>query len=223
MRGAAWFVTPKAMVTGVAYNLTGLNNLDKQFRESIGYEKNSSFIVPTFSLDSGLIFERDSSWFGKDATQTFEPRLFYVYTPYRDQSKMPVFDSSYADLSFGSFFMENEFTGHDRVSEANQLSLILTSRYLDRKTGFEWLRASIGQRFYFSDQDVALNRYTIHNWRYYRNHKSTEGTNEDNKSDYLGNITAHLTKDLVASTTARAKADLRALTPVSVGSPSLLP
>lgn len=217
MRGAAWFVTPKAMVTGVAYNLTGLNNLDKQFRESIGYEKNSSFIVPTFSLDSGLIFERDSSWFGKEATQTFEPRLFYVYTPYRDQSKMPVFDSSYADLSFGSFFMENEFTGHDRVSEANQVSLILTSRYLDRKTGFEWLRASIGQRFYFSDQDVALNRYTIHNWRSYRNRKSTEGTNEDNKSDYLGNITAHLTKDLVASTTAQYSTSESRFTRINAG------
>ncbi|HIU38006.1 MAG TPA: LPS-assembly protein LptD [Candidatus Aphodousia faecigallinarum] len=218
MRGAAWFVTPKAMITGVSYNLTGLNNLDQQFRESIGYEKNSQFIVPTFSLDTGLIFERDASWFGTDATQTFEPRLFYVYTPYRDQSKMPVFDSSYADLSFGSFFMENEFTGHDRVSEANQVSLILTSRYLDRKTGFEWLRASIGQRFYFSDQDVALNRYTINNWRWYQNgNRSTEGLNQDKKSDYLGNVTAHLTKDVVVSTTAQYSTDESRFTRINAG------
>ena len=218
MKGAAWFVTPKAMVTGVSYNLTGLNNLDQQFRESIGYEKNSDFIVPTFSLDSGLIFERDSSWFGTETTQTFEPRIFYVYTPYRDQSKMPVFDSSYADLSFGSFFMENAFTGHDRVSQANQLSLILTSRYLDRKTGFEWFRASVGQRFYFDDQDVALNRYTINNWKRYRNgRKSVEGVSQDNKSDYLGSVSAHLTKELLVSTTAQYSTSESRFTRVNAG------
>ena len=205
MRGSSWFITPKAMLTGVSYSLTGLGSLDRDFRKTVGYEKNSSFIVPTFSLDTGLIFERDASWFGQEATQTFEPRIFYVYTPYRDQSKMPVFDSSYADLSFGSFFMENLFTGHDRVSEANHLSLILTSRYLDRKTGFEWLSASIGQRFYFSDQKVALNRYTADDWKEWvrKGMRNDEGTIYDSRSDYLANVTAHLTKNIVASTTAQ--------------------
>lgn len=216
MRGAAWFITPKAMITGVSYNLTGLENLNKGFQDFVGYEKHSSFTVPTFSLDSGLIFERDTSWFGSDATQTFEPRLFYVYTPYRDQSHMPVFDSSYADLSFGSFFLENEFTGHDRVSEANQLSLILTSRYLDRKTGFEWLRASIGQRFYFSDQNVGLNKYTINDWYRYRYLKA-EGINEDRKSDYLANVTAHLTKDVTFSTTAQYSTTETRITRMNAG------
>ena len=131
---------------------------------------------------------------------------------------MPVFDSSYADLSFGSFFMENAFTGHDRVSQANQLSLILTSRYLDRKTGFEWFRASVGQRFYFDDQDVALNRYTINNWKRYRNgRKSTEGVSQDNKSDYLGSVSAHLTKDLLVSTTAQYSTSESRFTRVNAG------
>ena len=218
MRGSYWFFTPKAMLTGVSYNLTGLNNLDRDFRNTVGYEKNSHFVVPTFSLDTGLIFEREASWFGQDATQTFEPRLFYVYTPYRDQSKMPVFDSSYMDLSFGSFFMENAFTGHDRVSEANQVSLILTSRYLDRKSGQELFSASIGQRYYFSDQEVALNRYTIDDWYKYRNGtRSIEGINKESRSDYLGNITAHLTKNIVASTTAQYSTSEDRFTRINAG------
>ena len=68
------------------------------------------------SLDSGLIFERDSSWFGQPALQTLEPRLFYTYTPYRNQDDIPVFDTWVADLNITSLFSENAFTGYDRVS-----------------------------------------------------------------------------------------------------------
>ena len=50
--------------------------------------------VPTFSLDSGLVFERDASFFGRAFRQTLEPRAFYVYTPYRDQSQLPNYDSA---------------------------------------------------------------------------------------------------------------------------------
>lgn len=131
---------------------------------------------------------------------------------------MPVFDSSYMDLSFGSFFMENAFTGHDRVSEANQVSLILTSRYLDRKSGQELFSASIGQRYYFSDQEVALNRYTIDDWYKYRNGtRSIEGINKESRSDYLGNITAHLTKNIVASTTAQYSTSEDRFTRINAG------
>ena len=189
MRGPAWFITPKAMITGIGYNLDEMNKLSNSIRDT--YDKNSSIFAPSFSLDSGLIFERDTSWFGKSAMQTLEPRLFYTYTPYRDQSRMPTFDSSYADLSSSSFFSENLFTGHDRLSEANQLSLVLTSRYLDRKSGNEFLRASIGQRYYFNDQRVPLYR------------GGTIGVTDEVKSDFLASFSARVTKDI--STTATAQ------------------
>lgn len=203
VRGAGWFITPKAMLTGVQYSLTDMQGLNASVQNR--YDESSRFIVPTVSLDSGLIFERESSWFGREATQTLEPRLFYAYTPYRDQSRMPTFDSSYADLSFSSFFSENVFTGHDRVSEANQLSLILTSRYLDRKTGYEWLRASIGQRYYFNDQRVGLSA------------TSRLGTTEEARSDFLGSVSANITRDVIASTAAQYSTSQSRFTRVNAG------
>lgn len=111
--------------------------------------------VPTFSVDSGLVFERDARAFGQDMIQTLEPRLFYVRTPYRDQSQFPNFDTAEADLSFAQLFSENRFIGHDRISDADQLTAALVSRYIE-PTGAERMRFALGQRFYFSDQRVNL-------------------------------------------------------------------
>ncbi len=114
------------------------------------------YFVPAFSLDSGLIFERESSWFGSDAYQTLEPRLYYLYAPYDDQSAIPDFDTADLDISFASLFMENRFTGSDRFGDANQLAFGLTTRWLEADTGVERLRASIGQIYYRQDREVQL-------------------------------------------------------------------
>jgi LPS-assembly protein len=115
-----------------------------------------SFLVPTLSLDSGLAFERESSWFGSAATHTLEPRLFYLYAPYEDQSEIPDFDTADLDLSFANLFKENRFSGGDRVGDANQLTLAVTTRWLEEDSGLERLRASIGQILYFQDRLVQL-------------------------------------------------------------------
>jgi LPS-assembly protein len=96
--------------------------------------------LPTLSLDSGLIFER-INLLGRSMTQTLEPRLFYVRTPYRDQSQFPVFDSGLADFNFAQIFTENRFVGHDRISDANQLTAAVTSRLIE-ENGLERLRAA---------------------------------------------------------------------------------
>ena len=119
-------------------------------------ETSPAFTVPTFSLDSGLVFERDSGWFGTAATQTLEPRLYYLYTPYEDQSEAPDFDTADLEISFANLFRDNRFSGGDRVGDANQLSLGITTRWLDNDTGLERLRASIGQIYYFWDRQVQL-------------------------------------------------------------------
>ena len=112
--------------------------------------------LPIFSLDSNLFMERDWSFLGQNFIHTLEPRAFYVYIPHRDQNRIPVFDSGVSDLSMDQLFSENQFTSVDRVNDANQLTLALTSRFLDRDTGVERLQVTFGQRYYFSDQRVTL-------------------------------------------------------------------
>lgn len=111
--------------------------------------------VPTFSLDSGLVFERDASLLGSRMTQTLEPRLFYVYTPYRDQSKIPLFDTAETTFGFAQIFSENRFAGNDRIADANHVTAALTSRFVE-PSGAERLRLTIGERFYFHDERVGL-------------------------------------------------------------------
>lgn len=182
-----WFITPKAEFLGTWYSLNS----------SLGgtYLDTSPFrVLPIVSLDSGLVFERDTSIFSHSMTQTLEPRLFYTYIPYRNQDNLPVFDSDLAELSYAQLFTENAFSGYDRVSEANQLSAMLTSRFIDQKSGLERFRVGIGQRFYFSDQRVGLPRYTGN---------STEliGQRDSSKSDVLASVGARLTKGLQSAAT----------------------
>jgi LPS-assembly protein len=110
----------------------------------------------TASLDSGLIFERDTAWGGHAFTQTLEPRLFYLRTTRKDQDALPVFDTALADFSFASLFRENRFSGGDRVGDANQLTAAITTRFIDGTNGAERLRLSLGQTRYFEDRLVNL-------------------------------------------------------------------
>ncbi len=103
--------------------------------------------VPIYSLDSGLVLERDWNVLGQNFVQTLEPRAYYVYIPYRDQNSLPNFDSAPADFSFAQMFTENRFSGSDRISDANHLTLALTSRLLQQDSGAERLRMAVGQRF----------------------------------------------------------------------------
>ena len=112
--------------------------------------------VPTVSLDSGLVFEREASFFGRSLLQTLEPRAFYVYTPFRDQTLLPNYDSGANDFNFSTIYTENAYVGNDRISDNNLLTLGLTTRLLDAKTGSEVARFGVAQRFRFNDQNVTL-------------------------------------------------------------------
>ncbi|HEY1043101.1 MAG TPA: LPS-assembly protein LptD [Telluria sp.] len=142
-----YFVTPKLMLHATRYHLNELFNGTDTFTRTL----------PTFSVDSGLVFERPSTLFGSAVTQTLEPRLFYVYTPYKDQDNLPNFDSAETGFNFAQIFTENRFIGQDRISDANQMTLAVVSRYIE-ETGAERLRLALGQRFYFKDQRVMIDR-----------------------------------------------------------------
>jgi len=145
------FITPKFGVNTTQYSLS--NNIPSGYSQDYNQ---LSRTLPIFSLDSGLYFDRESSIFGTNYTHTLEPRAYYVYIPYRDQSKIPIFDTALATLNQDSIFTENQFIGGDRVNNANQTTLAITSRLIDAETGIERLSATLGQRFYFEDQKVSL-------------------------------------------------------------------
>ncbi len=112
--------------------------------------------LPIFSLDSGLYFERDTRIGGTPLIQTLEPRLYYLYTPYRDQSALPVFDTAAYDFGVGQLFRNYRFSGPDRIGDANQLTTAVTTRLLRADTGREVADFSLGQIQYFADRRVTL-------------------------------------------------------------------
>jgi len=112
--------------------------------------------LPIFSIDSGLVLERDTSMFGQSFTQTLEPRLFYSQIPFRDQSRLPVFDSALPDPNFVTLFQENLYSGNDRIADANQITAGMVSRMIDPDTGSERVRVGVAQRFYLDTLRVTL-------------------------------------------------------------------
>ncbi|MET3439628.1 LPS-assembly protein [Variovorax paradoxus] len=143
---------PKLTVNGITY----VNGVPYNPSSLYFFPTSSNRTVPTFSLDSGLIFERDANYFGRAFRQTLEPRAYYVYTPYRNQSMLPNYDSAANDFSFATIYTENAFSGNDRISDTNTLTLGVTSRLIDPATGVEAARFGIAQRLRFSDQKVTL-------------------------------------------------------------------
>jgi LPS-assembly protein len=159
-----WYFTPKLGVRSVSYDL--------ERPPGVG-ATTPRMAIPWLSLDSGITFERPSALYGEAATQTLEPRLFYVFVPYHNQDDIPLFDTTLADFNYPQLFSENRFVGGDRFGDANQLTAALTSRFL-YADGQEGLRATIGQRYYFSDERVALS--------------AASGLRRTNRSDILASI-----------------------------------
>ncbi|MEM1231500.1 MAG: LPS-assembly protein LptD [Pseudomonadota bacterium] len=108
------------------------------------------------SLDAGLVFERELSLFGTRLLQTLEPRAFYLRQEFADQSQLPLFDAAALTFNYNQLFRDNRFAGVDRIGDANQLATGVTTRFLDVGTGREYLRASLGQIWYFEDRRVTL-------------------------------------------------------------------
>ncbi len=141
------FLIPKLQLHATSY----------QFSDPLSNGATSaSRTVPTFSLDGGMIFERDANFFGRALRQTLEPRAFYVYTPYRDQSMLPVYDTAQNDFNFASIYTENAYSGNDRISDTQTTTLGVTSRLIDHQTGAEVARVGVAQRLRMKNQRVTL-------------------------------------------------------------------
>jgi len=141
------FVTPEIGVRHIAYSLEDPTGT---------LPERPSVTAPFVSLDSGLYFEREVELGGGWFDQTLEPRLYYLYVPFRDQSDLPNFDTAEASFGFSRFFRNRRFVGNDRLGDANRLSAALTTRLIDQASGIERVRASIGRIYYFDDRRVTL-------------------------------------------------------------------
>lgn len=170
----AYYLTPKVGVHNTSYSF-GMNNA--------AAVPNAQRTVPIFSVDSGMTFERESSFQGLGYVQTLEPRAYYVYIPYRNQDLLPNFDSADAPLSFTQIFTENRFLGSDRVGDANQVTLAGTTRLIDSRNGIERLRVMLGQRFSFDTPKVNLVPPAA----------ATNVTPPPSKSDILVGVSGHMT------------------------------
>ena len=157
---AGYFIRPEL---GLRYTSYDLRNLQGYAATNPGapqfMDHSPTRHVPVFNLDAGLIFERAANFFGNDYTQTLEPRLYYLRVPYRDQADLPIFDTQLPSFDFPSLFRSNTFVGADRQSNANNLTLAVTSRLIDTASGDQLLSASFGQIHYFDAQRVHLPGY----------------------------------------------------------------
>jgi len=151
---ASWYATPKAALHASRYDTSWYAG---ELPAYVGRARTQSRVLPLLSLDTGMTFERDTALFGHAAIQTLEPRLYYLYVPYRDQRDLPVYDTDLASFNFAQIFDENIYSGGwDRIADANQLTLGLTTRWLDADTGFERVSLSAAQRLHFTKQRVTL-------------------------------------------------------------------
>ena len=147
-----YYFTPKISFQANTYNATSLTT---------GVPIAQGFVLPTLTLDSGMAFERDApelnGFFGRDMLLTMEPRAYYVYTPYQSQAQTPLFDSADPGFGVSQIFSPNAFIGNDRVSDANKVTLGLTSRMLEANTGAERAVVTLAQQQQFTAQRVGLN------------------------------------------------------------------
>jgi LPS-assembly protein len=146
LRGSGIYLEPAASWRYTTYSLQDVQP---------GQDRTPTRSLPILSLDGGMTFERPSGSHDQ-RLQTLEPRFMYLYVPYHNQDNIPDFDTGAADLNLVQLFRTNRYVGADRVSDANQVSIGVTSRLLDAATGQQFIAATIGQAYYFAEPRVTL-------------------------------------------------------------------
>ena len=162
LRGLPGFLSTSMMLDHTQYQLDDIER-DERFSRS----------VPFADVDAGLYFDRFFDVGDSFYNQTLEPRLYYVYSPEREQQDIPVFDTRLNSFNFNQLFARDRFVGGDRVGDNNRLTTALTSRVYDMDAGIERARVSLGQIHRFEDEEVALNG---------------AGTTEERRSPYAGEL-----------------------------------
>lgn len=148
LRSSGAFFIPRAGLRYTRYDLD----------EQGSFEKNPDRTLPIVSVDSGLFLERGTRFAGKSYLHTLEPRLYYLYIPYKDQTHLPVFDSASLNLNYDAPFTDNRLVGTDRIGDANRLAIGVSSRLISSETGQQTAFVRVAQFYSLEDQDVLRQR-----------------------------------------------------------------
>lgn len=150
------YIRPSLSLHATDYRFAPSEALNRSgFSQAILDQAAVQRVLPQFSIDSGLFLERQVSRVD-GLEQTLEPRLFYLYVPYREQRQLPIYDTAVADISYAQLFADNRFIGHDRIADANQLTFALSSRLLRSDTGRELFRAAAALRHHLSEPRLQI-------------------------------------------------------------------
>ena len=150
------------------------------YANNVGDTPSYTRVLPSVSVEASTVLERNTEFKEKKYTHTLEPKLFYAFTPFTDQSSFPVFDSSSITSSLAQLLSENSFFGSDRIADKNYVTAALTTRLFEG-SGYERLRASVAQRYYFDQQRVVLPGQPVRS---------------DNESDLFFETAVKVTKDI---------------------------
>jgi LPS-assembly protein len=145
-----WTLTPRLSINAASYDLD-----QNMTAGPWAGKRTATRAIPTVSVDSQWVFERDANLLGRSLRQTLEPRVVYARTPYKDQSGLPLFDTALKDFNLNAVYAENLYSGVDRVSDANQATAGVTTRWLDPSSGAEVLRLGLAQRYLFATQRIT--------------------------------------------------------------------
>lgn len=161
IRNIGWELTPKLGIKHRTYSLSGNSN------------NSITDTTPILSVRGKMIFDKMQT---ANILQTLEPEMYFLYIPASNQDNIPIFDAGENDLKY-NLFSENRFYGEDRLNDAKQITLALSSSIIETSSGNELLRGTIGQIFYLDDRSV---------------HLTNSQTDKTNSSNMLGLIHARL-------------------------------
>lgn len=143
-----FYVNPRLQIALTEYNLHQV--------EEANVPGNDKRAIPIFDIASGLNFNRSITLFRHGFQQTLEPQIYYTYIPYRNQADIPIFDTTVNTLTYDQVFNYNRFSGIDRIGDANQIGIGITTRLIDQESGFEKVRLGVGELIYFANRRVTL-------------------------------------------------------------------
>lgn len=152
LRKTYGYIHPKIAANMRYYDLNRLS----PSAQANNYDTNQSYFIPIYSVDSGLYLDKYFSLLNYPLVHTIEPRVFYLNIPKHDQNKAPDFDVKNNTINFEQLFRDNEFSGYDRQSNANQVTAGLISRLQNATNGREYAKLQLGQSFYFENKATTI-------------------------------------------------------------------
>ncbi len=162
LNAPAWYINPRIQWDVVLFKNLQLGKTDSSAKKP----SHSSHSIPILDNNVGLMCERTLSIFNIPYLQTLEPRLYYLYVPYHDQSQSPIFDSCVQNCDYNQLYRDNRYCSYDRIGDANQITFGLQSRFFLSETGEEKASVSVGKILYFRDRVSHVPGGTIVNNRW---------------------------------------------------------